>query len=287
MSAMCTVASCQAVVDGDVVQCKADGDCAARGGAFAGSACVDAVCIDAARACFGKVTWGAEDTRERRRSRIRFVDLWERNVEGLEVLVCATRDEYCTSPESKVLTDAKGQADVQVPKNFRGTFQVHTFPERLAAQDYMKMKVLLFPPQDRDEPLDVDIPTTQAVHLVPRAALREQLAARAPLDPEAGHLFGAATNCDQTPARGVTVTLRSDAGGKPPIQFYFNENNTVSTTATETFALGQFGIANVPAGPVTLETSIPSLGGRRHGQLEFFINSGFVTTSIFPPTPLP
>ena len=87
--------------------------------------------------------------------RVRFVDIADNGVNGVDALVCASRDENCDSPLAKVTTSGGGYAIVQVPKNFRGTMQVKDPPP---GKDFMKIKAYFFPAIAMDDNLTRPVP---------------------------------------------------------------------------------------------------------------------------------
>jgi hypothetical protein len=271
---------CQLVVPADERQCESDGDCDRRGGEFAGSACVGEICVPAGDQCLGRVAPIVEDRFAPLHTRLRFVNIADIPVSGIEVFVCASRDEACDAPVGPpVVTDRDGYAYMTIWKNFRGTFQVKNPP---AGSDLMKTKLHVLPPVEVDAKPDLEVPPQAAIHLVPRSLFATQLAARAPLDRNAGHIIAATIDCAFVPRAGVSVLLRTDAKGQP-LPFYFSDNRSASFTATETSVEGAFGIANVPEGPVVIEANIPS-SGRKFARVELWVNKDTISTFSLVPT---
>jgi hypothetical protein len=273
---------CQLIVPSDAAQCSTDRDCDERGGAFAKSVCVDELCLPVGDRCLGHVAPVVEDPSTMLHSRVRFVNVADVPERDIEVLVCASRDEFCKNPLGSARSDPAGYADMNVPKNFRGTLQVKIPP----GSDLMKTKVHALTPFEVADPPDLVIPPQAAVHLITRSLFASQVQARAPLDPNAGHIIAATVDCALAPRGGVSVSVTSDLKGREPIAFYFNENRSASVTATETGAEGAFGFANVPAGPVVIEARIPSLG-RKAARVELWINEDTISTFQLAPSFLP
>lgn len=278
---MAVLAGCQLFVSNDTVQCKADGECTGRGGDFASTVCVDSLCVPPGDRCVGHVPPFVEDRTVPLHSRLRFVDVGGTPMKGVEVLVCAALDEACGSPVgSPVLTDANGYAYITAWKNFAGTFQVIHPP----TAEYLKLKIHTLSAVTTDDPPTKEVPLTMSVRLITKALFALQLGARAAVDPNAGHVFGSASDCDLVGRGNTRVAIHAEAPGNP-ILFYFTENTLVSPDATETASNGLFGVANVPEGPLDVETSTPN--GKKLGRVRVWVNKDTISNFAVQPTPDP
>src|SRR5262249_33823642 len=101
---LAVASACQLVASSDVVQCKSDQDCAARGGSFAGSICQRNVCIGPLE-CVGSVVWSPQDNSETVRSNMLLVNILNQPLAGVKVRVCEELDTSCTTPLATFQTD--------------------------------------------------------------------------------------------------------------------------------------------------------------------------------------
>jgi hypothetical protein len=278
------LAGCQLFVPSGEAQCKSDGDCGTRGTDFAGSVCVDELCVLPGDRCLGKVPDAPEDRSKPLHTRMRVVNVGGLPLAGVPLLVCAVLDEKCESPTSPpVLTDAAGYAYLTIWKNFRGTVQIKNPP---ATADYFKLKVHFLGAFEVDDKPDRVIPPDGAVHLLTRTLFNLQLGSRGPVDAAAGHVIAQTLDCDLKPRAGVRIALTSEASTGAPLPFYFTDDQLISTTATETGARGLFGVVNVPEGPIVVVADIPA-SGRALGSVRLWVNRDTLSNFAVAPTPSP
>jgi hypothetical protein len=271
---------CQLLAPTSEPQCASDPDCNARGGDFANTVCVDQLCVVAGERCLGRVAEIVEDRTTPLHTRLRFVNIGGTPVAGIQVLVCASRDETCEGPVGPpVVTDAAGYAYMTIWKNFRGTIQVKNPP---ANSDILKLKIHFIGTFATDDKPDRVIPPEGALHLLTRQLFSAQLSGRGTLDPNAGHILAETADCANAPKAGVQVSLTTDSEAGSPFLFYFGELGIASATATETAKDGLFGIVNVPEGPVILEGTIAS-SGKKLGHAEIWVNKDTISNLALAP----
>jgi len=276
--AVAVATGCQVFVPNDVQQCESDGDCAARGGDFAGNVCKDSVCIPPGDTCIGNVVDPIEDRAKPLHIRLRFGDLTGKGQAKVPVLVCVALDEACANPVgAPVLTDADGYAYLTIWQNFHGTIQVTSPPAGV-----YKIKIHFMGPVTVDQPPTVTLPNDQTVILLDKSIAAQLLASAGPSPPGAGLLFGQTEDCTGGPRGGVSITAR---GLGTPLVFYFNDQRTLPLVdATETASKGIFGVANVPPGALDLDATI-ALTGKRLAHTRIFINADTLSNLALPPTP--
>ena len=274
------LAGCQLFVSTSDPQCSSDGNCPARGPDFVNTVCVDQLCVQRGDRCVGHVDPSVEDRSIPLHTRLRFVDVGGSPLKGVEVLVCAALDETCGAPVGPaVLTDAEGYAYLTSWKNFAGTFQVRNPP----SADFLKLKIHLLGAATVDSPPTQVIPLNQSVRLITKELFALQLkGARAEADPNAGHIFASATDCDLNPRADTSIAVHTDRAGAP-ILFYFTDNNLVAQDATATASLGTFGVANVPEGPLDVMTT--TANGKRLGRVTVWVNKDTISNFTISPTP--
>jgi hypothetical protein len=273
---------CQVFAPSSEVQCNTDADCDGRGGDFASTACVDQLCVAAGDRCLGRVVAAVENRTKPLHTRLRFVNVGGTPVGGIQVLVCASRDETCESPVGPaVITDGAGYAYMTIWQNFRGTIQVKNPP---MGSDIFKLKIHFTTAIETDDKPDRVIPPEAAIHLLTRTLFALQLGSRATLDPNAGHILAETADCATAPRAGVQVTLTTDAEAGAPFLFYFGEGGIASATATETAKDGLFGAVNVREGPVVLEGTITSTG-KKLGRAEIWVNKDTISNLALAPSP--
>jgi len=279
------LSGCQLLAPSGEVQCSTDPDCVSRGDDFAGSVCVDNLCVAKGDRCLDHVADVVEIVEDRTKplhERLRFVNIGGTPVAGVQVLVCAIHDETCESPVgAPLVTDAQGYVYATLWKNFRGTIQVKSPP---MGSDIMKLKIHFVGRIETEDKPDRVIPPEGAVHLLTRTLLALQLGSRAKLDPMAGFILAETADCDLAPRGGVQVTVSPPADSSTSFLFYFGEGGIASASATETAKDGLFGIVNVPEGPVVLDGTITS-SGKKLGHAEIWVNKDTISNLALAPIP--
>lgn len=276
------ISGCQLFVASDEVQCRGDADCTGRGSVFAGTVCVDTICVSSADRCAGHVPDHPEDRAVPLHERFRVVDLGGTGVKGVPVLVCPPLDETCESPVgAPVPTDADGYAYVTLWKNFQGTVQIKSPP---TTADYFKVKIHFLGAFETDDAPDRVIPVDAAVRLLTKTLFALQLNARGSLDANTGQILASAFDCDAKPRPDTHISISTTRSGSP-ILFYFTDGNLVAQDATATARAGVFGVANVPEGPITVTSATAS--GQKLGRVEVWVNEDTISNFSIQPTQSP
>jgi hypothetical protein len=271
------VSGCSLLLDSDRLQCETDGDCAARGLESATCDTDVNICVEAEDlvwGCVGNVEWD-EATSEPLVLNARFRRLsGETPVVGAPGKLCEPLDTDCLSPLDEAVTDENGVLSLTGYYGFRG----YTLLEPPESYPNMAPAILWANPPRFDEVAAEDI---QPAHLT---AVDEVSGIAALLgtsvNPDAGHIFGLTSDCNQQPIGNVT--LRSDVVGTDTVQYYF-DGSIPSKTAAETDASGLGGFVNVPAGLVTITATSLDVG--LLGSATVLVKPGHITYLGIGPTP--
>ena len=255
------LSGCQLLAPTGEVQCSADPDCVARGDDFAGSVCVDNLCVAKGDRCLDHVAEVVEVVEDRTKplhERLRFVNIGGTPVAGVQVLVCAIHDETCESPVgAPLVTDSQGYVYATLWKNFRGTIQVKNPP---MGSDIMKLKIHFVGRLETEDKSDRVIPPEGAVHLLtrdtPRAAAR--LASQARSDGGL-HPGGDRRLRHRSEGRRTGHGLAS-RGQQHVVPVLLRRRRHRVGDRHGDREDGLFGIVNVPEGPVVLDGTITSSG---------------------------
>lgn len=291
-----TTLACGVILDTNLEQCVADGDCASRG--FLESTCVQRVCVaprstaeagappdpliaDPIWGCLGNVKWASEDFGKRLNSRQRFVRLLsEEPITGMSVRACGPFDPECTAAVTSSTTDADGYTNLSLNMGFQGFLDVKapsTFPGMAPSLIY------IVPPIAKDDPTDLVIPTALTPHLASFFELDlivGQVDSR--VDPALGHLLAIALDCQGNPATGVT--LRASVRDKQTIGYYTETTGLPSPISVETSLRGEAGFINLPTGIVTLETTV-NPRSKRGGRYTVLVKAAHITYLSMAPSP--
>lgn len=305
VAALAALAGCQALLDTGVAQCDVDGDCAARGPAFAGMRCINHDCAlppadvpeagtadvappDPKWGCVGNVKWAPQSTSEKVVRRVRVIRvLGSSPLEGALSEACTRYDtavgvdtmaaSYCAAPLSSSTSDTDGYSSLPVPRGFDGYVATHpppSFPSMVPTLAFW------FPPLATNDPLEI-APEDGLLVLSKGelSALVSQVSTK-PVDPTLGHVFVGAADCNNDPADGVALSISNRADSTVP---FYDSSGLPSANLTETGADGRGGFVNVPPGAVTVE-------GRRNGvkiaSFTILVRAGFVTYLRLVPSPL-
>ncbi|HKQ69635.1 MAG TPA: hypothetical protein VJT73_09860 [Polyangiaceae bacterium] len=194
------------------------------------------------------------------------------------VKACRNTDFMCTTPVDQSMTDDNGLVSLSVPpgsEGFNGYIDITGGDNGEGSA--------IFPAMWYPQPPIVAggwRGTTQFVSIA--SFPRLSIATGATIDPTRGHFAANATDCNFSPAAGVSFI--ADTADKATQSFYFI-GGIPSISATETAAGSPIGgFVNLPAKLVVVDASFK---GRPMGQLQFNIRAGTFTTSSFPPAPSP
>jgi hypothetical protein len=256
------VSACSLTVDADRVQCSTNADCSARGEAFEGSACIDAVCVADAK-------WACLDTPVTRVPapgpfRVPFVVqhlVTQAPLAGITARLCRRIDVTCKDPVSEeLLTDAQGQVSFSVTSGFDGY-------AHFQGAEIIDGLYFFNPPVVSDQPVAaVSIGDADVMKL-----LAEQ--AGAAQKPERSIILLAARDCTGAPASGVTFTT---SASDPEAKQFYSEQGLPSGSALRTDSSGYGGLLNAAAGSVTFTAKVESTG-RTLGQATLLARAGAIT----------
>lgn len=313
------VGGCELLASSDVYQCSSDGDCTARGSAFAGTACVARACVsetvdatadatthdaradapaavdagdssdaasDSPWGCLGQVVWPPQSATETVLWRNRYLQLSSKTpVVGLQVTACASLDPDCLNPLTTGTTDDAGYVNLTVPKWFQGFLSMPTAPA--SYPDMLPTLVMALPPPSQSADPDASVPLIATPVLASANDLNELLGVIGRQLPAAdsglGHLFGQAQDCLGNPVAGVSIQSATTVPNLT-LPYYVGASGIPSVSAQQTGSSGECGFVDLPAGQDTISFVLFSQGAKV-GQVPLFIRSGFITLAPLPPTP--
>jgi hypothetical protein len=272
---MLSQAACSVALAPDDDQCEVDADCAARGGAFAGSVCVERLCqpaesVDPRWSCLGNVTPSEPEVGQTHTYTVPIVEInSQMPPDGLMVSVCPLLDTNCSAPiASGLVPDLMGRVSFVVDSGFDGYLDI-------TATDIVPANVFLGKPVVAD--------TVGEPVLLVTSDDFNNLAAVAgfAIDPLRGHAFLQTLDCNGDRAAGVSVSIdvadASTAG-------FFRVDMLPDPNATSSDADGSGGFINVPAGFATLEGTLEE-SDERIGVNRIVVRVGTVAYVPIFPTP--
>jgi len=286
---------CSLVLTTQNEQCTADGDCAARGPAFAGTVCESRVCVskpavdagsDAAADADAAIDpiWGCLGTvvfppaaKPKVKISIPFYELISKQpVTDILVRPCARLDVSCANPlTAPVAPDSKGVVTLDVDANFDGYAEIlPTFADS-GLPNYVPSLAFFSPPPADD--------TVFAPLLLLTPASLTTLAATAgnAIDPKLGAVFFVAQDCAGKAAAGVAVTTdRTEATTKG---FYLIKG-LPSETASATDSAGYGGFINLPTGYVRVNATVHDTG-KAIGGTSVLVRPSTITYVYLVPSP--
>jgi hypothetical protein len=290
-------ASCSLLLPLDDVQCVTAADCAARGGAFAGAACVNNVCAvapvvdgssDAGSESAPSGPWGCldepplpSDPNEKVDIQFTLFDVFQPwtlggTVDGgndlmllqgtpevgVAIQACDTLDPLCANPVAVApLSDDAGVTHVSVLGGFSGFYSMtraDSFP------------TLFFPGRLLANEPHVSYPTGTLLNQA-ASGVGSVIGITLNADPDAGlgHVFYAAFDCNERHAAGVSFSLlNTDAGTR-----FYLQNKFPNTRVGQTDISGTGGWLNVPAGNIEVAMTLVA-GNRPLGTRNVLVRSG-------------
>lgn len=294
-AAVGAVVSCSLILDTGADQCTVDQDCAQRGAKFAGTRCVNKVCVaqdggdvdtgpadtgadvyDPKWACLGNVKPPTFPNPKVNVS-VPLVDLnTKKPVTEINARPCGKTDVACASPLGPtVQPNASGILSFVIDAGFDGYIELKSSNVDGGLPAYLPSLVFFNPP------LSVDT-IYIAIPLISPAAL-SGLAAQFgnAIDPTLGAPFAEVVDCQGKPAEGVSVAMdQADASTRT---FYFvNGLPTESTTQTDT--TGYSGFINAPTGVRTITGTVAATK-QRVGTISVLVRPSTLTYTVLPPTP--
>lgn len=248
------IAACSLVLQTSDEQCVVDGDCAKRGGSFAGMRCVERVCTSATDAgldaqvdappadptwgCLGNVVF-PPPAKAKVKVTIPFVELVQKApVTDIKVRACARLDVGCANPVAPVQTPGPdGKVTFDVDANFDGFAEVIPQTNDGGAPNFVPALVFFNPP-----PADDHVYPTILL-LTPFTLSTVAAAAGSSVDPKLGAIFYATLNCKGEPGEGVSV---SPDRTETTTQGFYLIKGVPSLSASATDGSGYGGIVNTP-----------------------------------------
>jgi hypothetical protein len=283
-------AACTLLVSSDEVQCATSADCLARGPAFANAACVANVCRVAGDAgvsgpwsCLDEATLASDPAAAVDVQIITYNALAPVTFggsldggndltlvsytpqTGVTVAACSPLDSVCSSPTAgPVPSDDAGVARLVVPGSFGGFYS-------LTRSD--SVPSLLYPGRLVEGESNVGLPTS----LVSRSsytALQQTLGIASNLDTDAGPGLVAVTqyDCNEVRAAGAVFAATPVAA-----RTLYGANGLPSTSATQTSSDGSGLLIDVPAGSVSIASSLAGPNGRPLVDVNVLVRSGSIT----------
>jgi len=233
--------SCSLAVDASRVQCRNDADCAAGGPAAAGSVCMDELCQpDPKWACLQQPPPKATSPGLASVKVLALADVvTQQKVSGATLKVCRKLDVDCSSPVTTATSDDTGAATLSVDGSSAGYLEV-------GAPGYLSTLFFFNPPIAGDRVVPSIPLSTSAAH---KAVL--QSLGLAPSD-NRGTIILATFDCTGKPIADVVYRI---ANQDPGAKTFYYVDGLPSIAALATTSSGYGGIANVPSGAVTLEST--------------------------------
>jgi hypothetical protein len=260
--------ACSVVVDSNRVQCSTTSDCVARGADFAGSTCVESVCVPEAKwRCLDEPIKTELGSGPYRAPFIVQHLVTQAPLSGISARLCRKIDVKCSDPVSDVLeTDAAGEVTFDVAAGFDG-YAYFDGPDIIPGLYFFNPAVSADLPQAM-----VSIGPPEVIQLL-------ALQAGATQAPERAVVLLVARDCTGAPAAGVS--FKTSGADKASIPFY-SEQNLPSGGAEETDAAGYGGLLNAGAGSITFTATINETG-RRLGQVTILSREGSITYGSIVP----
>jgi hypothetical protein len=280
------LAACTLFVKLDEQQCAVDGDCTSRGGAFAGSVCVNQVCVaPVAEAAASDAPAGAETSVDAG------IDASDAGDGAVNIWGCLSQPPEVLNPNQQI-TVTLTAFDALQPITTAGPSGSDLVPVAYSAVGSAAIRGCLVTDPLCSEPVATAITNDAGVATVslpgdfvgffdlstpgyfPSATYPGQLLAMLQtgelqlladalgvtmytgLDAGVGQAFFEVYDCYDHHAAGIQFTLLGD-GGPDTVQWYLS-NGAPSTTATQTDSVGAGGAVNVPIGALTVRATLAS-----------------------------
>jgi len=296
------LSACSVILEAKGEQCSTDADCHAAG--LANATCQASMCVERSEAdaatdattdaaadvapdapldpkwgCVGDIKWTAADSTQPITYPMRMLRLFgETPLKNLEVRSCAMLDLDCASPFSTAVSDERGVAVMELFKGFDGYLLIEPTEE---FPDLVPAISPLLPPPAEGRALPDNITELEPMHLVSlNEATPVALILKTELDPELGHIFGLAFDCEGKPTAGVSLTI--DTLSPKTVQYYVN-NNLPSSTLGETTSTGEAGFINVPPGLITVTATSVDVG--RTARVTVLVRAGHIVYLGLSPSP--
>lgn len=303
--------ACSVLFAPDKEQCATDGDCQAKGAAFAGMRCVANACVsgevsgvdsgpdvvdagadvvDPAFACASLPAPSPDPSRQLDVS-MRYTD-FSTGAPPVQTLVrlCAATDSNCQNARTSLVGKAPGDAGPDggsgwVIPNDDGTV---TSKVEFGFEGFFELKAQQYPPTFRSTSPALRNPKNEFDQLLLRPGeitfLANELLGKADAYKSATHglVFVFARDCNQQPLGGASFTTSAE---DPELVLFYIINSSPSIKDTKTDTLGRAGFLNVPPG---IHTFTGYLGEgdqkKKFGTGRVFVRAGASTTIAVSPT---
>ena len=304
-----TAAACSLVFPANGTQCSTTADCATRGGAFAGSVCIESVCVinvtgrdassDARRdaladaatvdaptvdagldaghnpwSCLGHVRWPDASATPVVVTQP-YNDLVTGDpVPGITVQPCSKLDTTCANPlADAAVTGEAGTVQFSLPSGYDG-YLSSTWDAGLPVLAYVVPPAFVSSVE-----LPVLMISNSTFEALAAAVTSSFDGGARMIEPTRGSLFANVTDCDGNFAAGVTFTTEPSSSTSYAAYII---NGFPSFTATETDNSGNFGIVDVPPGSVTVTGTVVATGQKIGTTTSLVRASAISYTSIVP-----
>jgi hypothetical protein len=293
------VTSCSLVLDTGPEQCTVDQDCLGRGAKFAGTRCVNKVCVaadsgldtgaDAPAADSGTPDaydpkWGCLGSvkpptfpNPKVNVSVPLVDLnTKKPVITIDARPCGKTDVTCASPLGPtVQPNAQGILSFVLDAGFDGYVELKSTNIDGGLPAHLPSLVFFNPPLSVDT-IYIPIPLISPAALGGLAAQFGNA-----IDPTLGAPFAEVMDCQGKAADGVGVALdQVDSGTRT---FYF-VNGLPTESTTQTDLTGYSGFINAPTGVRTITGTVKATG-KRVGTISVLVRPSTLTYTVLPPTP--
>lgn len=292
--------ACSLLLDTQKVQCAVDGDCAARGGAFATARCVNAVCVSGAAdattdadlidggplGCLG-LRSAPQPTTARATVRLRLHDfiIQSQPVRNVTVRMCPNAgDPLCKDVKGTARPDDSGVATFDADLSngaFAGYFAIDndlrdggTTDGGLADDEYIPSRIFY-----SNTAIAADIDDEWVLPTAGTLRSFTSLYQLEPQDPKLGTVFLFVQDCNAQPLPGLKVSV--DQTTSSSRAFYFVDNTPV-VTATATDSTGYVGFLNLPTGARVLTGEMADTK-QRFGSITLFSFPGILTFATLGP----
>lgn len=262
--------SCNLVLDADRPQCSIDAECAARGAAFAGTACVDSFCqtpVDPKWGCRTKPMSADQESGPFQTSLVIVDAVSQTPLAGVGAELCRKLDVDCSAPLSDtVVSDEHGMVSFTVDRGFDGYVA-------LTAPGISSTLYFFNPPVTGATVTKTVSLSSPGMMLLFAQEIGVQLAA------DRGTVIISAVDCEGKAAQGVSYS--TTAGDGTTVAFYtVGQLPTTKTDSTDQSGFG--GLINVPAGVVTVTGTLVA-DGSRIGTLGLLARRGTMTYTVMVP----
>lgn len=291
---MVLLAACSLILDTGTEQCMTDQDCLNRGAKFAGTQCLNKVCVagDGAVTDTGTSSdafdpmWGCLGSvkpptfpKPMVNVSVPLIDLvTQKPVTKIDAKVCGKADVSCTMPIGPVVQpSAQGILTFTLTAGFDGYIDMHsTMIDPDGGLPAYIPSLVFFNPPLSDDIIYLTIPLVSPQALGLLAAQFGNT-----IDPMLGAPFASISDCQGKPAAGASIAI--DKSVDASRTFYF-VNGLPTESATMTDKTGYSGFINIPTGIRNMTGTVAD-GGAVIGKVSVLVRPSTLTYTVLPPTP--